>query len=288
MTSPLFAAVIWLTGFLNTTVHPTYYPFPWATTLHAARISLVHNGRIRALGTRAKLGSGPDYAGFLIFCWAGSLFSNFFLSLPPPQILSAYPTINYLSVHILITYLLTNTSIPFPPPKVMDTFLPLIDAILRSGSICSCVTLAHTHPNDAISSSLFLQWFIGAVASAGGGISSVTLDIWNPEWSFRTPPFLRGGVLDTLDMWSGSLAAAVYAMLLGFHPAYEPYTRFCARFVPGWAGPYVQGTPLMSPLEARGVCVIGLTGLYAFRVYRTHYAGKSSLKNVVAGKKKDL
>ena len=101
--------------------------------------------------------------------------------------------------------------------------------------------------------------------------------------------FLRGGIIDTLDIWSGSLAAAVYGVLLGFHPAYEPYTRFCTGFIGGWKDVYVQGTPLMSPLEARSVSVIVLAVLYAFRTYRTHYVGKSNLKKVIPGqKKKDL
>jgi len=286
MASALFAAFVSLTGFFNNLVHPIYYPFPWITTLHAVRISLAYNGRTRALGTRDKLGRGPEYAGFLIFCWGGGLLSHFLLSLPPPQILSAYPTINYLSVHIFITYLLTNTSIAFPSPKILNSFLPLIDAILRTGAICSSVTLAHTHPNPALSSSLFLQLVIGAVASAGGAVSASTLGIWELEWSFRTPPFLRGGLVDTLDVWSGSLAAAVYGMLLGFHPAYEPYTRFFARFVSGWKGPYIQGTPLMSPLEARSVSVIVLTTLYTFRVYRTHYVVKINSKKVIPDEKK--
>lgn len=195
------------------------------------------------------------------------MMSNFLMFQPPPQLLSIKPYINYLAVHVLFGYVIDF----LPSPKVIDTSLPLIDAIMRTGSICGAVQLAHTHSNPAIASSLFFQLLIGAVASAGGSVTASTLGVWNQEWSLRVPPFLRGGLIDTLDLWSGSLAAAVYGCLLGLHPAYEPYTRFLS----GQGEKYVAGTPLMSPLEARSTTVLVLTALYAFRVYKTHYVERA-------------
>lgn len=183
--------------------------------------------------------------------------------LPPPQLLSISPLINYLGVYILFSYVVDMA----PSLKTIDTALPLLDAIFRTGSICGAVNLAYTHQNPAISSSLFFQLLVGAIASAGGGTAAATLGVWDSEWTFRTPPFLRGGVMDTLDIWSGSLAAAVYACLMGYHPAYEPY----ARWLSGMGDKYVPGTPLMSPLEARSAATLVLTLLFAFRVYNVHY-----------------
>lgn len=158
-----------------------------------------------------------------------------------------------------------------PSAKVIDTSLPLLDAILRTGAICGSVSMAHAHSNPAIASSLFFQLLIGAVASAGGGVSASTIGVWNAEWNFRVPPFLRGGFIDTLDIWSGSLIAAVYGCLLGLHPEYEPYTRWLS----GLGEKYVPGTPLMSPLEARTVCTVALSAIYALRVYNIHYAASA-------------
>ena len=64
----IIAPVSALTTFLTTTlVHPAYYPYPWATTLHAARISLVYRGRLSALGNAdGRLGRGAEFAGFLM------------------------------------------------------------------------------------------------------------------------------------------------------------------------------------------------------------------------------
>ena len=188
--------------------------------------------------------------------------------LPSPQLLSISPWINYLGVHILFGYVVDLT----PSPKVMDVALPLLDAIFRTGSICGAVNTAHAHPNPAIASSLFFQLLVGAVASSAGGATAATLGVWNSEWAFRTPPILRGGIVDTLDIWSGSLAAAVYGCLMGYHPAYEPYTRWLS----GMGEKYVAGTPLMSPLEARSAATLVLTALFAFRVYQVHYTASSS------------
>lgn len=187
--------------------------------------------------------------------------------LPPTQFLSSYPWINYLSVHILSGYVVDY----LPAPRIIDTALPLLDAIMRSGAICGTVHLAHSHSNPAIASSAFFQLLMGAVASAGGGVTATTLGVWNSEWSLRVPPFLRGGFIDTLDIWSGSLAAAVYGVLLGLNPTYEPYTRYLS----GMGDKYVSGTPLMSPLEARSAVVLVLTAAYYLRVYQVHYATKT-------------
>jgi len=247
-----------------TAVHPVFFPYPWITTLHAARTSHAYRARINALGNGGKISVGPEYAGFLLMSWGGSIIANFLMFLPPPQILSVSPWINYLVVHMLLGYAVDMG----PSQKAIDTALPLLDAILRTGSICSVVNLAHAHPNPAIASSLFFQLFVGAVVSAGGGATAATLGVWNIEWAFRAPPLLRGGIVDTLDIWSGSLAAAIYGCLMGYHSAYEPY----ARWLSGLGGKYVAGTPLMSPLEARSVATVVLALLYAVKAYKVHYA----------------
>jgi hypothetical protein len=190
--------------------------------------------------------------------------------LPPPQLLSISPWINYLGVHVLFGYVVDM----MPSPKAMDIALPLLDAIFRTGSICGAVNLASAHPNPAIASSLFFQLLVGAVASSGGGATAATFGVWNSEWAFRTPPILRGGIADTLDIWSGSLAAAVYGCLMGYHPAYEPYTRWLS----GMGDKYVAGTPLMSHLEARSAATVVLTALFAFRVYKVHYVASSAMQ----------
>lgn len=56
-----------LLQYLSTTpVHPVLFPYPWITTLHAARVTHAYSRRIRASGNRETIGAGPQYAGFLL------------------------------------------------------------------------------------------------------------------------------------------------------------------------------------------------------------------------------
>ena len=90
---------------------------------------------------------------------------------------------------------------------MFDTFLFLPDAILRTGTITSALDTIQSHPDPRLSQSLFLRVLVGAIASAGGGVTAATLNVWTPNWTLSTPVFLRKNtsVLSTLDLWAGSL-----------------------------------------------------------------------------------
>lgn len=63
----LLSYIASLTLYISTAkVHTILFPFPWITTLHAARITNAFRGRTRALRTEGQLGRGPEYAGFLL------------------------------------------------------------------------------------------------------------------------------------------------------------------------------------------------------------------------------
>lgn len=183
----------------------------------------------------------------------------------------------YGLTHIVLTTLLDAGVLPFPSPKLLDTSLPLIDAIARSAAIVGAVENCRNHPLPAVKQSLFAQLFLGAVASAGGGVTAGTLGVWEHDWRFRRPSFLNGGVIATLDLWGGSLAAFIYGFLQLSHPWYgEVYEAYGFKPI----------APL-TPLGARSVSVIVLTGLYVTRVVSTHYSGSAS-KPAPPSKKKQL
>jgi len=291
----LFSIVVGLTHLITTKpVHPVLFPYPWLQTLHAARISLAFRTRIRALGTEGKISRAAEYAGFLLMCWGGSLGVHTLLSLSSPQILSIHPYINYLIPHIFLSALFP---LPFPLLKLVDTLLPLIDAILRTGGITSSLHLALTHTSlGQPKPSLFLQLLLGAIASAGGGVLAGTLNVFSPNWSFSTPPFLLsntpgGFLLGTLDLWSGSIVSLVYGILIGSHPSYVPIQRFLLSIAPSLFSNVPKGhlktqvlsgnvVQLMGPLEARSVSVIVLSLIYAYRVYEVHYRPASAKAGV--------
>lgn len=169
----------------------------------------------------------------------------------------------YGSTHILLTSLLDSGALPFPSPKLLDTALPLVDAVARSAAIVGAVENCRNHPLTSVKQSLFVQLLLGAVASAGGGVAAGTLGVWEHDWRFRRPTFLNGGIIATLDLWGGSLAAFIYGFLQLSHPWYgEVYEAYGFKPV----------APL-TPLGARSVAVIVLTVLYVARVVSTHYLG---------------
>ena len=57
---------------------------------------------------------------------------------------------------------------------------------------------------------------LGAIASAGGGLSAGTLKTWTPEWSLGTPPVLKegAGIWGTVDVWGGALVGKLCSFLL--------------------------------------------------------------------------
>ena len=202
----------------------------------------------------------------------GGALANLLMFRPPPQLLSSAIWVNYLSIHFLLNYVLDSTGLIIPP-ILIDSVLPLLDAIGRTGGLCANVSLASAHPNPAIANSLFFQLIIGAISSAGGSSTAATLGVWSPQWSLTTPPFLvRTGHVETLDIWSGALIAAIYGCLMGLHPSYAPY----ARYLSGKGDAYVAGTALMTAMEARSTCVVVLASLYVYRVYRVHWQAKSA------------
>lgn len=155
--------------------------------------------------------------------WGGMLFSHLLLSLPPPVLYAPQPWINYISVHLILTFLfslapsvLTNSDFL----STLDLALFPIDAMLRVNAVVG--TLSHLAPGspsfDTISpvliNSPLFHFIIGCTASAGGGVTAATLGVWNTSWGSGgfTPVFLRKGprtpfknALSTLDVWGGGL-----------------------------------------------------------------------------------
>jgi hypothetical protein len=90
-------------------------------------------------------------------------------------------------------------------PRILDTLLFPIDSVLRLSSITGSLSLLQAHPDPHLSQSLFLQLIIGAVASAGGGVTAATFDVWTPEWSFGTPVILKSNWVGSVDVWGGAV-----------------------------------------------------------------------------------
>lgn len=182
--------------------------------------------------------------------------------------------------------------VPWPSGKLVDSVFPVIDAICRSGAIVGAVSAVRAHPNPLVANSLLAQVIIGGVASVGGGAAAGFFGVWDKEWSLKTPAFLKGyvccivtiyktaltcsicsGIIATMDLWAGSIAAIIYGIATLSNPAYEQ------------AATYLVGSPkaMMTPLGGRALVVIFLSVMYFIRVFSIHYAPRMTSKPVANG-----
>ncbi|KAJ9104798.1 hypothetical protein QFC19_003939 [Naganishia cerealis] len=250
------------------------FPFPLATTLHAARVGLAYKGRVKALGFDGAMnarGRGVEWAGYLVMCWGGSFITSFLQQTPPPQLLSPLPWLNYLSIYLFVS----NPGIVslLPSPAILDTLLPIIDGLTRSFPISGAVLSTSSHPNPAVRSSLMFQLLCGGLSASGGGLAATTLNVFNPEWRLSTPPILFSGILGSLDFIAGCSAAAIFGFLTASHPAYLPWIHAARALIPnGQEKPATTtGDALMTVLGARSVVVLFLSIVYASRAFVMHW-----------------
>lgn len=213
-------------------VHPTLYPFPLATTLHALRVAIAYRAICSGFLARRRSESkhSPadlhvsrlrDAAGFLVMAWGGGFISNYVLCQIPAQLLTVWPWINYLSVYA-VTTLLISIAGAGPSAKMLDLWLPVLDGATRTAATYGGIQMVLNHANPAARNSLLLQVIIGTISACGGGISAFTLNVFDPlGWSVSTPPFLKAkSLVEFTDIFAPALASAVYGVLTLSHPGY--------------------------------------------------------------------
>ncbi|KAG5650784.1 hypothetical protein H0H81_011067 [Sphagnurus paluster] len=265
--------------FIGQPVHATFFPYPIAATIHAARISIAYqaNSRAATAGTGTRLNWPTYLAGYLVMTWGGTIITHQLLHLPPPMLYSLNPYIIYLTTHLTLTLLTYLFPVLLSKPflALLDTVMFPLDAIVRTGAVTG--TTAHLVPGSPVprplASSTVTHLIIGALASAGGGLSASTLSTWAPTWSFSTPPVLRASTLSaflwgSMDIWGGALVAAVHGVASGaqaFHGAQ-------ALVLPMLGNAKLVGEPLLAPLEAKALAAGTLAVCFGARAYKLHWA----------------
>ncbi|POW00599.1 hypothetical protein PSHT_12975 [Puccinia striiformis] len=235
---------------LATPIHPTLLPFGFIPVLHAFRISIVYRSLSRKAGGNSSVAA--NLVGFLLMAWGGSIVSHILLSLPIPQLLSFTPLLVYATTHFCLPDIRN-----LPSLKTLDSIFPLVDALLRTTAIAAGVEACRNHPSPAISGSLSIQLFIGAVASSAGGISAQTLSVWEPSWRLNRPIFLQEGtMLAGTDVWSGTLSSSI--------PKIDRSTYSADSL----------NSPLLSSTDAKATAASILTLIYCWRVYNVHHLPK--------------
>ncbi|CDS01029.1 uncharacterized protein SPSC_01067 [Sporisorium scitamineum] len=238
-------------------VHPTLYPFPLATTLHALRVAIAYRGICAGFRARRRAENKHsaadlhvsflrDAAGFLVMAWGGGFIANYVLCQIPGQLLTVWPWINYLSVYAATGVLISIAGAP--SAKLLDLTLPVLDGATRTAATYGGVNMVLNHANPAARSSLLLQIIIGTISACGGGISAFTLNVFDPlGWTFATPPFLKAkSLVEFTDIIAPALASAVFGVLTLSHPGY------------GSVLTYVHSTPKGLLSQEGGKAVISL------------------------------
>lgn len=207
---------------------------------------------------------------------------------PPPQLLTAWPLINYISVYAVINSPFIS---PYhPTSETLDTVVPLIDGLTRAFPISGAVLACSTHSNPAIRNSLMYQIILGGISASGGGMVASTLNVFSPEWRLSTPPILSSGFLGSLDFVAAAVSSVIFGLLTSSHPVYVGATNYLSTL------PYLSPAsnkaaassgaagPLMTVLGARSVVVLFLSIVYATKAYVLH--GSPSVARVKARRAK--
>ncbi|KAJ7596013.1 hypothetical protein C8J56DRAFT_923826 [Mycena floridula] len=265
-------------SFMNfSQVHRALFPYPWSTSLHAMRISMAYHANAKR--TSSQLSWGTHLIGYLVMCWAGMVGSHVLLGIPPPILYSIHPWINYLGVHLFMTFVFDIHPELLGSPMLGNPFFPL-DAILRSNAVT--LTLSHlSSPNidPRLSGSPVFHIILGAVVSCAGGGAAATLGTWTPTWSFSTPVFLRpeADFWSLLDVWGGSVVAVVYGIMTA-HPAFAPAAA-------------QLHTPIVGDAGGKALATYVLIALFGARVYFTSSskpAAAKEEKKAMEGEKKTI
>ncbi|KIJ98384.1 hypothetical protein K443DRAFT_680814 [Laccaria amethystina LaAM-08-1] len=280
-----------LTTVNTTLVHPVYFPYLLAPTLHAARISIAF--QLAARKSPAPLSWGTYIVGYLITCWAGGLLSHFLLGLPPPMLYSFDPYITYITVHLVSTLLFTLFPFLLSSPILIDTLLFPLDALLRANTVS--LTLAHLSLSSSsriplqYALSPFSHLLFGSIAVASGGIALSTFSLASSQWSLSTPHVLKStaGLWDSTDVWAGALAAYIHGSTT-HHPAFTFDSTSKLQYPSAILGGHLP----FDAQTAKSLTASVLVAIYATRVVAVHYlplwksSAKTKTKNGVSAKKK--
>lgn len=74
------------------------------------------------------------------------------------------------------------------------------------------------------------------------------------------------GIIPTMDVWAGSLAAILYGIATFSNPSYSSINTYLVG----------KPAPFMTPLGARSLVVVFLTFMYTIRVVSTHFVPKGN------------
>lgn len=282
----------------TTPVHSAYYPFLRFGAIHATRLTLVWAGMTK--GRKTPVPVLQDLFGYLVLacelaCVCGALIiggggtiSSLLLSQPPSWLVDPTPWLIYPSIYFGLHQTGISTYIMSTAPTLINLFGSYIDGITR-GTAISGLPIAIA--KSGLSNNVWATALISGITVASGGWIIQALGIHESEWGVHRPAILSGGILDTLDLWSGILTGLLYGTLTKSHTELYPAAGVLARMLPNDMVLADTSKGLVPTNTARAICVLFLGSLLAARVItkfilESGSAGVSRRTKVKVSKKK--
>jgi hypothetical protein len=213
-------------------------------------------------------------------CWGGGFLVSAILGQTPVQLLSIYPFLNYIGVHLFVTFLL-HFVITEPTAKFLDTALILIDGSTRTHAVIMSITMAATSPVGAVQNSAFLQIICGTLGATGGGQLGATLSVYSPHgWTLQTPPVLRAtSLVEVIDVLASIAVSLLFCITTLSHPSYAPVLARIHN---------TKGKPLLSAVGARAASTLLFACAFAYRSTALHWMPASVTVGTASQKQRGL
>ncbi|KAK1921531.1 hypothetical protein DB88DRAFT_67105 [Papiliotrema laurentii] len=261
----------------TTHVHPVYYPFLRFGAIHAARVTLVWAALTR--GRKRTVPFFQDLFGYLVMCWGGGTVTSLLLSQPPSWLIDPTPWLVYPPIYLALVSTGLARFIVSTAPTLVNLFGAYIDGITR-GTTISALPSTLSASSPAIAESLLATALISGITVSSGGWIVQAFGMHEDEWKVGKPTVLNGGVLDTLDLWSGALTGLLYATLTGSFAELDGARAVLALAIPDDLRAKRLGKGIVDTNTARAISVLVLGSLLAARVVTQAILGLRDRKPV--------
>lgn len=185
----------------------------------------------------------------------------------PAWLLSPTPWLTYIPIYLLLMPTSLGEYIHSTCPSLLFNLSgSIIDGMTRGTAACAIPSALGV---AGVPVTAWTVGVLGGIATTAGGILVQFMGLHKGNWELGMPIILKGGILNTLDFWGGTLSALLYAALLRLTPELSLVSDTLARIMPSdllSLGAKDLSAPLVTPDIARGVVVLFLAALFLARV----------------------
>jgi hypothetical protein len=139
--------------------------------------------------------------------------------------------------------------------------------------------LVQSHPDPKIASNPYLMILAGWLIVVPSGALTFSLGLFDNEWSFNCPAELKPGGWKAVDVWVPGLIGWIYGALTKAHPVFtQPLDQLTSLIGLQSQISAKSVVPNWQKDEAKALCAVILTGLFAMRAIYNMGGGKEWLE----------